>query len=118
MSDGPFCAHQIVRLVPHIYDDGSRTDHWRCECGQVFVLMQQVAADAPRTTCPTCHGAGGWDEPTGHPSAEGGEDYRYIACSRCDGVGGWQATVDDDTEPYAPIECPDCGGAGRVRGGA
>ena len=36
MSDGPFCAHSIVRSVPHIDPVGNRSDHWRCECGQVF----------------------------------------------------------------------------------
>ena len=36
MSDGTFCAHSIVRSVPHIDPVGNRSDHWRCECGQVF----------------------------------------------------------------------------------
>lgn len=37
MIEGPFCTHQRVNLTPHIHEDGSCTDHWRCECGQVFM---------------------------------------------------------------------------------
>ena len=38
MTEGPFCAHQVVRFAPRTHENGSRTDHWLCECGQAFVL--------------------------------------------------------------------------------
>lgn len=57
MIEGPFCTHSTVRLTPHIYQDGSRTDCWRCECGQAFlpiVAPEPVPGPWTGTWCPLC----------------------------------------------------------------
>ncbi|MFH1185096.1 MAG: hypothetical protein V1755_08670 [Chloroflexota bacterium] len=65
---------------------GERYDHLLPDLCSPLPGETWPGEDVPGA-CPICHGEGRYNEGTGYPSDEGGEEYRTVECFDCDGTG-------------------------------